>query len=120
MAPIPCCFDQTAVWHSDAARGPSTPSFDHLVGALLQKQRHLDAKHLCGLKVNHQLKLDRRLGRKITRVRTLEDTMDISRRAPKIIALVCSVRQQAAEFGKEAVWIDGRQAVANRHRRNLR
>src|SRR5262249_34134884 len=22
----------TAVWHSDAARGPSTPSFDHLVG----------------------------------------------------------------------------------------
>jgi hypothetical protein len=24
---------QTAVWHSDAARGPSTPSFDHLVGA---------------------------------------------------------------------------------------
>src|SRR5262245_18787717 len=34
MAPIRCCFDQTAVWHSDAARGPSTPSFDHLVGAL--------------------------------------------------------------------------------------
>src|SRR5262249_43940461 len=33
MAPIRCCFDQTAVWHSDAARGPSTPSFDHLVGA---------------------------------------------------------------------------------------
>src|SRR5262249_51053675 len=25
MAPIRCCFDQTAVWHSDAARGPSTP-----------------------------------------------------------------------------------------------
>src|SRR5215468_9817283 len=30
MAPVRCCFDQTAVWHSDAARGPSTPSFDHL------------------------------------------------------------------------------------------
>src|SRR5215831_3890109 len=27
MAPIRCCCDQTAVWHSDAARGPSTPSF---------------------------------------------------------------------------------------------
>src|SRR6516165_10695349 len=25
MAPIRCRFDQTAVWHSDAARGPSTP-----------------------------------------------------------------------------------------------
>src|SRR6516162_3249062 len=33
MAPIRCCFDQTAVWHSDAARGPSTPSFNHLIGA---------------------------------------------------------------------------------------
>src|SRR5262245_43860178 len=32
MAPIRCRFDQTAVWHSDAARGPSTPSFNYLVG----------------------------------------------------------------------------------------
>src|SRR5215475_13887342 len=42
MAPIRCCFDQTAVWHSDAARGPSTPSFDHLVGAqsLWQATKH--------------------------------------------------------------------------------
>jgi hypothetical protein len=24
--------DQTAVWHLDAARGPSTPSFDDFVG----------------------------------------------------------------------------------------
>src|SRR6516225_826361 len=40
MAPIRCCFDQTAVWHSDAARGPSTPSFDHLVGAGEQRGRH--------------------------------------------------------------------------------
>src|SRR3954454_17477878 len=26
------CFEQPALWHLDAARGPSTPSFDHLVG----------------------------------------------------------------------------------------
>src|SRR5215831_5929888 len=48
MAPIRCCFDQTAVWHSDAARGPSTPSFDHLVGtgeyASLLKPAHI--RHL--------------------------------------------------------------------------
>src|SRR5262249_57864639 len=40
MAPIRCCFDQTAVWHSDAARGPSTPSFNHLVGSHEQRLRH--------------------------------------------------------------------------------
>src|SRR5262245_29816132 len=30
----------TAVWHSDAARGPSTPSLAHLVGAAEQRGRH--------------------------------------------------------------------------------
>src|SRR5262249_815270 len=34
----------TAVWHSDAARGPSTPSFDHLVGASEQRRRYCQAK----------------------------------------------------------------------------
>src|SRR6516162_3292977 len=33
----------TAVWHSDAARGPSTPSFDHLVGAREQAGRQFEA-----------------------------------------------------------------------------
>src|SRR5262245_6176350 len=37
MAPIRCCFDQTAVWHSDAARGPSTPSLDYLNSTFLSK-----------------------------------------------------------------------------------
>jgi hypothetical protein len=27
----------------------TTPLFDHLIGTLLQKQRHLDADHLGGL-----------------------------------------------------------------------
>ena len=31
---------QPALWHLDAARGPSTPSFDHLVGKAEQPQRH--------------------------------------------------------------------------------
>ena len=32
--------DPTSTWHLDAARGPSTPSFDHLVGKAEQPQRH--------------------------------------------------------------------------------
>src|SRR6516225_2277612 len=39
----------TAVWHSDAARGPSTPSFDHLVGAGKNGRRNVEAKSLGGL-----------------------------------------------------------------------
>src|SRR5262249_52613826 len=68
MAPIRCC--QTAVWHSDAARGPSTPSFDHLVGAAHQWERHGDAERLRGLHVDDQLEfcdlLDRQVGRLLT------------------------------------------------------
>src|SRR5215831_6184231 len=41
MAPIRCCFDQTAVWHSDAAKGPSTPSFNDLVGTAEQSEKRL-------------------------------------------------------------------------------
>src|SRR5262249_49365673 len=51
MAPIRCRFDQTAVWHSDAARGPSTPSLDHLVGAGKQSGRHSKAERLCSLEL---------------------------------------------------------------------
>src|SRR6516165_2265033 len=59
MAPIRCCFDQTAVWHSDAARGPSTPSFNHLVGDGEQGWRDGEAKCLRGLEIDYQLELGR-------------------------------------------------------------
>src|SRR6266436_4822197 len=50
-------FFETPVWHVDAARGPSTPSLDHLVGALLEKPGHVEAKRLGGLKIDDQLEL---------------------------------------------------------------
>jgi hypothetical protein len=59
MAPIRCCFDQTAVWHSDAARGPSTPSFNHLVGAREQRRREVKPKCLRGLLLILNLRLVR-------------------------------------------------------------
>src|SRR5436305_15316267 len=33
MAPLNGAFHHSPFWHSDAVRGPSTPSFDDLVGA---------------------------------------------------------------------------------------
>jgi hypothetical protein len=40
--------DQPAFWHLDAARGPSTPSLDHFVGATDERQGEGNAKRLGG------------------------------------------------------------------------
>ena len=55
----------TAVWHSDAARGPSTPSFDDLIGGDLQRERNSQAERLGGLQIDHQLESRRLLHRKV-------------------------------------------------------
>jgi hypothetical protein len=70
------------------------PLIDHLVGALLEMQWHVETERLGGLKVDHQLELDRGLDGKLARLRALENAIDIRRRAPKIIDLVISVGQQ--------------------------
>ena len=47
--------------------------FDHLVGALLQKQRHIQSEGLSGLHVDNQLELRGRLYRKLGWLGALED-----------------------------------------------
>src|SRR6478672_170852 len=98
----------------------SSPLFDHLIGALLKKPRHVEAERRGGLEVDHQLELDRGLDRKLTRLRILEDAIGIGRRAPKIIDQVTSVGQQAAEFSEDTGRIDGRKTVARRQQGDLR
>src|SRR6516164_2601991 len=49
-------YDQPAFWHLDAARGPSTPSFDNLVGAGEDAVGDRQPKRLGGLEVDLQLK----------------------------------------------------------------
>ena len=73
MAPIRCCFDQTAVWHSDAARGPSTPSFDHLVREREQRWWNVDAKCLSCLQVDDEFELTCLHDRQVGGLGTLED-----------------------------------------------
>src|SRR6202048_5473574 len=90
--------------------------FDHLVGPLLEEQRHVEAECLSGLEVDRQLELDRGLDGKPARLLALEDAIGIGRRASKIIGHVNSVGQQAAEFSEEAVRIDGREPVASGQR----
>src|SRR5215472_19375508 len=79
MAPIRCCFDQTAVWHSDAARGPSTPSFDHLVGAGEHDRWNLETNRPRGLDVDHQRESGRSFNWQISRLGSLENAIDVYR-----------------------------------------
>jgi hypothetical protein len=89
---------------------------NHLVGALLKAQRHIQAERFGSLEIDHQLELDRGLDRKLARLGALEDAIGIGRRAPIIIDLVISVRQQAADFSEETERIDGRDTVASNQR----
>src|SRR6516165_7317144 len=57
----------TAVWHSDAARGPSTPSFDHLVGGGEQGRRHGEAQRLGGDEIDDKIELGWLLDRNVAR-----------------------------------------------------
>src|SRR5262249_50795002 len=41
--------------------------FDHVVGALPQEQRHVEAERLSGFQINHQLELVRSLDRELSR-----------------------------------------------------
>src|ERR1700747_2669669 len=96
MAPIRCCFDQTAVWHSDAARGPSTPSFNNLVGEREQVGRHLKAERLRRFEIDREFEFGRLLDRKLAWLLAAKDAVDIGGSAPEYVVRIGPVRHQPA------------------------
>jgi hypothetical protein len=64
---------------------------NHLVSALLEMQRHVEAERLGGSEVDHELELDRRLDGELARLRAPQDAIHIDCRTPPIIDLVISV-----------------------------
>src|SRR4029077_13951857 len=75
-------------------------SLDYLVGTGEQARRDGEAERLRGLKVDEQLELDWGLDGKLARLRTLEDAIDVGRRAPIVIRRVISVGQHATGFSE--------------------
>src|SRR5262245_28938639 len=102
MAPIRCCFDQTAVWHSDAARGPSTPSLDHLVGAGEQRWRHFETERLRGNQIHNKLELRRLLDWYIAGLGPAQYLVDVICRAPKTFGVTWSIGHEAPASDKIA------------------
>src|SRR5215813_6931572 len=102
---------ENEIWCSNV-REQKLRLLDHLVGALLEKNRHLDTECLGGLEIDHQVELEGDLDRKLVRLRASQDAIGIDRCAPKVIRLVSSVGQETADFSEETVRIDGREAIA--------
>src|SRR6185312_3955021 len=99
MAPCPLIGShQPALWHLDAARGPSTPSFDHLVGAGEQRWRHVEAERLSSLEVDDQLELGGLNHRQVGRLGALENAPGIDPGLPVGIEDAGSVANQAAGY----------------------
>src|ERR1700751_3165789 len=76
--------------------------------------RHVEAERL------DQFVFDRRLDRKLARLRAPQDAIDIRRGKLKQNALVISLGQQAAQFSEETPRIYGWQTVTGSQRDDLR
>src|SRR6476646_3786773 len=113
MAPCsPVVSDQPAFWHLDAARGPSTPSFDHLVGAQEERIGDRQAKSLGGRKIDDKFESGRLLDRNIAGLRTAQNLVNQLGRAPELMREVWAVGHETARFNKRAGIEDRRQSCA--------
>jgi hypothetical protein len=97
----------------------SPSSFDHLVGAGLQRQRHDEPERLGGLNVDHQLELGRQDDRQIASPIALEYSSDIDAGLAIGIRSARSVAEQAANFGILVICVTCRYSMAGAKRDEL-
>lgn len=113
-------MDQTAtelLWYGKRRNGPLPEVlalFDHLVGACQHGLGNGEAKRLRGLEVDNQFLLDWCLDRQVGRLLALEDAINVTGRASKLVDPIRSVGDQSATDDDEAVAIDRRDLVPGR------
>jgi hypothetical protein len=71
-----------------------------------QRGRHFEAKRLRSLEVDHKLIRGRRLHRKVGRLLTLENAIDVAGRAPMRVDGISPVGDQASVGGEDALEIN--------------
>src|SRR5215813_7737205 len=84
-------FDMSALGQKRTFRH----SLNHLVRCAEQRLRNGQTKRLCGLEIDNQLILGRRLNRHVGWLLALEDAIDIPRGTPNWIVGIRPVRNQA-------------------------
>src|SRR5207344_3004360 len=85
---------------------------DDLVRASKNSSRDCETKRLCRLLIDKEFVFRWRLHWKIGRFFTLEDAIDVGRRAAKRIDAIWPVRDEAAFGDEEMIRIHGGQSVA--------
>jgi len=70
--------------------------FDHLVSLSVQRGRYGEPERLCGLEIDDQFELGRLLDRKIGRLGTFQDAIDIRCGSSEEIERVNAVRHEQA------------------------
>jgi hypothetical protein len=116
---LPGGSPKTPAWHIDAARGPSTPSFDHLVGERKQIIGDFQAECFGSPKIDYKLEFRRLQNRQLGRLGPLENSGGVDTVVPVGVGDAYPIAEQSAGYGIFAELIDGRQALAFREANDL-
>src|SRR5262252_1933621 len=88
--------------------------FDHLVGTAKQWQRDVEAKHLGGFEIDHQVELDCLDDGQVARLFALENPSGVIACLAVQVALIGAVTHQTSGSGKFTLRVDGSNPVVAR------
>src|SRR5206468_8162130 len=87
-------------------------SFDDLIGAGLQRERHVQPQSFGGPQVDDELELGGLLNRQLGWLGAVQNATDVGRGAAKQIGEIGAIGQQASARGKQPVGVGRRQAMS--------
>src|SRR5215468_1691282 len=89
-------------------------SLNHLIGDLLDTQRHIEAECFCSVEVDHKLVLGRVLDGEIGWFCTSQDFVHINGRAVKLVDVARRIRQESPSIYILPIWVHSRQSAGCR------